>query len=94
MAAPKLQDAFRNIISCQFQMPSSIATPWKQFTLWETVKRENINVLNHIFWFNSANSKATEEMEKQFASIKSIESGADFNNTLEYAQECLQLRLQ
>ena len=48
VAAPKLQDAFRNITS-QFQMTSVISTPWKQFTLWETVNRENINVLNHIF---------------------------------------------
>ena len=67
VAAPKLQDAFRNITSSQFQMPSVISTPWKQFTLWETVNRENINVLNHIFLFKSANCKATKEMEKQFA---------------------------
>ena len=63
VVAPKLQDAFRNITSSQFQIPSAISTPWKQFTLWETVNRENINVLNHIFWFNSANYKATEERE-------------------------------
>ena len=49
VATPKSQDAFRNITSSQFQMPSAISTPWKQFTLWETVNRENINVLNHIF---------------------------------------------
>ena len=49
VGAPKLQDAFRNITSSQFQMPSAISTPWKEFTLWETVNRENINVLNHIF---------------------------------------------
>ena len=48
VAAPKLQDAFRNIMSSQFQMPSAISAPWKQFTLWET-DRENINALNHIF---------------------------------------------
>ena len=59
VAAPKLQDAFRNIKSSQFQMPSAISTPWKQFTIWETVNRENIIVLNHIFWFNSANCKTT-----------------------------------
>ena len=92
VAALKLQDAFRNITSAQFQMPSAISTPWKQFTLWETVNRENINVLNHIFWFNSANCKATAEMEKQFAIIKSAESETDFNNALEYVQECLQLQ--
>ena len=92
VAAPKLQDAFRNITSAQFQMPSAISTPWKQFTLWETVNRENINVLNHIFWFNLANCKATEEMERQFAIIKSAENETDFNNALEYVQECLQLQ--
>ena len=92
VVAPKLQDAFRNITSSQFQMPSAISTPWKQFTLWETVNRENINVLNHIFWFNSANCKATEEMEKQFAILKSAENETDFNNALEYVQECLQLQ--
>ena len=91
-AAPKLQDAFRNITSSQFPMPSAISTPWKQFTLWETVNRENINVLNHIFWFNSANCKATEEIERQFAIIKSAENETDFNNALEYVQECLQLQ--
>ena len=28
VAAPKLQDAFRNITSSQFQMPFAISTPW------------------------------------------------------------------
>ena len=87
LGAPKLQDAFRNITSPQFQ------TPLKQYTLWESVNRENINVLNHIFWFNSANMKATEEMEKQFNIIKSAESEVDFNNAMDYVQECLQLQL-
>ena len=53
--------------------------------------RENINVLNPVFWFSSVNCKATEEMEKQFAIIKSAENEADFNNALEYVQKCLQL---
>ena len=92
LVAPKLQDAFRNITSPQFQTPSSISTPMKQYTLWESVNRENINVLNHIFWFNSANKKATEEMERQFNIIKSAESEVDFNNAMCYVQECLQLQ--
>ena len=29
VAATKLQDAFGNITSSQFQMPSAISTPWK-----------------------------------------------------------------
>ena len=91
LVAPKLQDAFRNITSPQFQTPS-ISTPLKQYTLWESVNRENINVLNHIFWFNSANIKATEEMEKQFNIIKSAESEVDFNNAMGSVQECLQLQ--
>ena len=84
LVAPKLQDAFRNITSPQFQISSSISTPLKKYTLWESVNRENINVLNHIFWFNSANIKATEEMEKQFNIIKSAESEVDFNNAMDY----------
>ena len=88
--APKLQDAFRNITSPQFQTPS-ISTPMK-YTVWESVNRENINVLNHIFWFNSANIKATEEMEKQFNVIKSAESEVDFNYAMDYVQGCLQLQ--
>ena len=92
LGAPKLQDAFRNIAAPQFQAPTTVATPLKQYTLWESVNRENINVLNHIFWFNSANMKATEEMEKQFSIIKSAESEGDFNNAMEYVQECLQLQ--
>ena len=91
LVAPKLQDPFRNITSPQFQTPS-ISTPMKQYTLWESVNRENINGLNHIFWFNSANIKATEEMEKQFNIIKSAESEVDFNNAMDYIQECLQLQ--
>ena len=51
--------------------------------------RENINVLNHIFWFNAANIKATEEMKKQFNMIKSAESEVDFNNTLDYCTTTL-----
>ena len=49
-------------------------------------------VLNPIFWFNSANIKATEEKEKQFNMIKSDESKVDFNNALNYVQQCLQLQ--
>ena len=92
LGAPKLQDAFRNITAPQFQTPTSVSTPMKQYTLWESVNRENINVLNHIFWFNSTNIKATEEMEKQFNIIKSAESEVDFNNAMDYVQECLQLQ--
>ena len=92
LGAPKLQDAFRNITAPQFQTPTSVSTPMKQYTLWESVNTENINVLNHIFWFNSANIKATEEMEKQFNIIKSAESEVDFNNAMDYVQECLQLQ--
>ena len=92
LVAPKLQDAFRNITSPQFQTPTSVCTHMKQYTLWESVNRENINVLNHIFWFNTANMKATEEMEKQFNIIKSAELEVDFNNAMDYVQECLQLQ--
>ena len=91
LVAPKLQDAFRKIASPQFQTPS-ISTPLQQYTLWDSVNRENINVLNHIFWFNSANIKATKEMEKPFNIIKSAESEVDFNNAMEYVQECLQFQ--
>ena len=69
-------------------MPQAITTPWKHYALWETLDRENINVLTCIFWFKSANHKATEEMENSFI-IKSAES--DFNNELDYFQECLQM---
>ena len=55
------------------------------------LNRENINILNNIFWFNSANCKATE-MEKQFAIIKSAENETDFNNALDYVQVFLQLQ--
>ena len=74
LMAPKIQDAFRNITSPQFQTLSLMLTPLKQYTLRESVNRQNINVLNHIFWFNSANIKATVEMEKQFNIVKSAES--------------------
>ena len=39
-------------------------------------------MLNHNFWFNSANFKATEDIEKQFA-IRSAENETDFNNALD-----------
>ena len=90
--APKLQDGFRNITSPQFQPPAAISTPWKQYALWETVNRENINVLNHIYWFNTANCKATEEMEKSMQMVRSAPSENDFENALAYVQECLQMQ--
>ena len=34
----------------------------------------------------------SEEMEKQFNIIKSAESEVDFNNAMDYVQECLQLQ--
>ena len=90
LVAPKLQDVFRNISTVSDSLINCYS--FETIYFWESVNRENINVLNHTFWFSSANIKATEEMEKQFNIIKSAESEVDFNSAMDYVQECLQLQ--
>ena len=51
LTAPRIQDAFKNIAASPFQAPSLVSTPLKQYLAWETVSRENIQILNHVFCF-------------------------------------------
>ena len=52
LTAPRLQEAFKNIATPPYQAPSSVSTPMKQYLAWETVSRENIQILNHVFGLN------------------------------------------
>ena len=54
LTAPRIQDALKNIATSPFQAPTSVSAPLKQDLAWETVSRENIQILNHVFWFKSA----------------------------------------
>ena len=92
IVAPKVQDGFKNIVSGLFNTTMPISTPVRQFGQWETVNRENINVLNHIFWFNTASAKATEEMEKQLGIIKAAKDDTEFEDAMECVKQCVSLQ--
>ena len=49
---------------------TSVSTHMKQDLAWETVSRENIQILNHVFWFKSAIEKATNEMFSEVDKLK------------------------
>ena len=76
MTAPRIQDTFKNIVSSPYQAPTSVSAPSKQYLAWETVSRENIHILNHVFWFKSAMEKATTEMFSEVDKMKdSVDHG-------------------
>ena len=74
LTAPRIQDPFKNIATSPYQAPTSMSAPLKQYLAWETVSRENIQILNHVFWFKSAMEKATNEM---FAEIDKMKESVD-----------------
>ena len=54
LTAPRIQDAFKNIATAPYQAPTSVSAPLKQYLVWETVSKENIQILNNVFWLKSA----------------------------------------
>ena len=59
--SPKLQNAFKNIASPPYQPTTAISALIIYYLAWETVFRENIQILNHVSWLKSAIEKATNE---------------------------------
>ena len=64
LAAPRIQDAVKNIASPPYQAPTSVVTAMKQYLAWETVSRETIQILNHVFWFKAATEKSQRCSQK------------------------------
>ena len=92
LTAPRLQDAFKNIATPPYQAPTSVSTPIKQYLAWETVSRENIQILNHVFWFKSAIEKATNEMFSEADKLKESVVQEDIQQSMEFIQNCLHLQ--
>ena len=91
LTAPRIQDAFKNIATSPYQAPTSVSTPLKQYLAWETVSRENIQILNHVFWFKSAMEKATIEMTSEIDRMKDSVDQEDIQQSMNYLQNCLHL---
>ena len=92
LAAPRIQDAFKNIVTPPYQPPSSLSVPLKQYLTWETVSRENIQILNHVFWFKAAMEKATNEMFTELDKMKDSSDQEDIQQSMNFLQNCLQLQ--
>ena len=92
LTAPRIQDAFKNIANPPYQAPTSISTPLKQYLAWETVSRETIQILNHVFWFKSAMEKATNEMFSEIDKMKDSVDHEDIHQNMNYIQNCLHLQ--
>ena len=92
LTAPRIQDAFKNIASPPYQAPTAISTPLKQYLAWETVSRETIQILNHVFWFKSAMEKATNEMFSEIDKMKDSVDQEDIQQSMNYIQNCLHLQ--
>ena len=92
LTAPRIQDAFKNIATPPYQPPSLVSVPLKQYLAWETVSRENIQILNHVFWFKSAMEKATSEMSTELEKMKDSTDQDDIQQSMNYLQNCLHLQ--
>ena len=92
LTAPRIQDAFKNIAAPPYQPPSSVSAPLKQYLAWETVTRENIQILNHVFWFKSAMEKATNEMFTELDKMKESTDQEDIQQSMNFLQNCLHLQ--
>ena len=92
LTASRIQDAFKNIATSPFQAPTSVSTPLKQYLAWETVSRENIQILNHVFWFKSAMEKATNEMFAEIDKMKGSVDQEDIQQSMNFMQNCLHLQ--
>ena len=86
LTAPRIQDAFKNIAASPFQAPTSVSTPLKQYLAWETVSRENMQILNHVFWFKSAMEKATNEMFPELDKMKESVDPGGYTTEHEFMQ--------
>ena len=85
LAAPRIQDAFK-----PYQAPTSVVTPMKQYL--ETVSRETIQILNHVFWFKSAIEKSTNEIFLEVAKMKESVDQEDIQQSMNFIQNCLHLQ--
>ena len=92
LTAPRLQDAFKNIATPPHQAPTSVSAPMKHYLAWETVSRENIQILNHVFWFKSAIEKATNEMFTEVEKLKDSVVQEDIQQSMNFIQNCLHLQ--
>ena len=92
LTAPRIQDAFKNIAASPFQAPSLVSTLPKQYLAWETVSRENIQILNHVFWFKSAMETATNEMFAEIDKMKESVDQEDIQQSMNFMQNCLHLQ--
>ena len=92
LTAPRLQDAFKNIASPPYQTPTSVLTPMKHYLAWETVSRETIQILNHVFWFKSAIEKATNEMFTEVDKLKDSVVQEGILQSMNFIQNCLHLQ--
>ena len=92
LAAPRIQDAFKNIASPPYQAPTSVVTPMKQYLAWESVSRETIQILNHVFWFKSVIEKSTNEMFSEVAKMKESVDQEDIQQSMNFLQNCLHLQ--
>ena len=92
LAAPRIQDAFKNIAASPYQAPTSVVTPMKQYLAWESVSRETIQILNHVFWFKSAIEKSTNEMFSEVSKMKESVDQEDIQQSMNFIQNCLHLQ--
>ena len=92
LAAPRIQDAFKNIAASPYQAPTSVVTPMKQYLAWESVSRETIQILNHVFWFKSAIEKSTNEMFSEVSKMKESVDQEDIQQSMNFLQNCLHLQ--
>ena len=92
LAAPRIQEAFKNIATPPYQAPTSVVTSMKQYLAWESVSRETIQSLNHVFWFKSAIEKSTNEMFSEVAKMKESVDQEDIQQSMNFIQNCLHLQ--
>ena len=89
-SSPKLSDAFKNVTKA-FQPPSVYNIPAKFHHLLETVSRENVQVLTHIFWWKKALQEISSKLQSLVRDLKSCEDGDTLHEALDLMDNYHQL---
>ena len=86
--APLVQDGFKDLTNQPFQAPSTIATPTKEYELWERTARDSIKTLNHLYWFHEGSTRSFEEISIELDKLQTADSPQQVEQGLKYIKNC------
>ena len=80
-ASPRLQENFKNISKSSFNSPTKYDIPAKQFHMWETIMRENLQAFHNISYFQQSSYNIANDIAFEMASVQKSKSQDDLDET-------------